>query len=188
MIQSNKIFLLRMPLSLFLKQIYIIVNKEPVRILVFFQCSEAVSTYGKELIDAAVKYLADPSQLCSLLGLCNDTLSQVEAFENLRSISTVYTSSRYGVDEILPDNLKGISNCGLCEFVTSIIQGIFEDQPIQDFVHDELSKFCHLLPQSESVVCLEAIRELEPEMYMAFVKKYLNPTTFCPSIGICPPN
>ena len=34
-------------------------------------CSEVVSVYGQQAIDMLVQYLADPSQMCATVGLCN---------------------------------------------------------------------------------------------------------------------
>jgi len=151
-------------------------------------CTEAVTEYGRELIDAVIKYLADPSQVCNLIGLCNSTItSQREAFERLHQLIVLYANKGVGLFE-KPRKLEGMNSCSLCEFIMDLVQTMLMDQPTRDFAHDEALKLCNFLPSSDVDECKVVVTTLEPTAYDTIVKRYLNPMTFCTGIEVCAPD
>lgn len=148
-------------------------------------CKDQVSLYGREMIDALVKYLATPSQLCTLIGLCNSSTSnQREAFEDLMHLVKVYANKGVKVFEI-PNQLKGMDSCSACEFITDLVQTTLLDQPMRDFAKGEALKFCSVLPSLKMEECKAVVYVMEPRFYETLVKKYLNPITFCTGIEVC---
>ena len=140
------------------------------------------------MLDALVKYLADPSQLCSLIGVCNSTLTaQSDAFDQLHRILRLYADK--GVDVFrVPAKLEGLTPCAICEFVMDLMQTTLMDQPMRDFFQSELLQLCQSLPSADVVACKAVVQSVEPSVYEKIVKDYLNPMVFCTGVDVCPPD
>jgi hypothetical protein len=152
-------------------------------------CGDAVTHYGSEMIDALVKYLADPSQLCTMLGLCKGKQAQKqrEAYVNFRHLLNVYSSKGVEVFQT-PKSLEGMSECSLCEFFMDLVQSTLSDKPMQDFANTEALNLCSLLEPVKAEGCKLLVETMEPEIYLTIVKRYLNPMTFCTGIAVCGKN
>jgi len=155
-------------------------------------CNEAVSQYGRQLLEALIKYLADPKQLCTMVGLCkegdaddNSGVSRVEAYEMLKELRVIYASQGVKIFE-QKQKVGGMSECATCEFVMDLVQNTLADQPMVDFFKDELSRLCNMLPSTYSAECRNLEMAFEPILYAQFVKKYLDPINFCGGIDVCP--
>ncbi|XP_057301054.1 prosaposin-like [Hydractinia symbiolongicarpus] len=147
------------------------------------QCVEVVTTYGEQLLNILDEFLADPDVVCSTIGFCNSTRTAGMDKKYLKKVlEEVFRNSQ----PHLPAQLKGISNCALCEMILVIIQGIFEDTSTQMFVKEEIGKLCALLPTPADVSeCHKAVDLLEPKVYEYIVRTYFAPMKFCPGIGLC---
>jgi len=153
--------------------------------MIFFQCTEAVTLYGREMIDALVKYLADPSQLCSLIGLCNSTqTARSDAFDNLHGMLRLYAAKGVAVFET-PTKLQGLTQCEICEFLMDLVQSTMMDQPMRDFAQSEFLQLCQYLPAADVDGCTALVKSVEPSVYEKVVKDYLNPMVFCTGIDVC---
>jgi len=147
-------------------------------------CTEAVSLYGRQLIDALVKYLAQPQQFCSLIGLCNSTkTAQREAFEFLQDLRVYYAHKGIKIFNV---KTVEMSDCAICEFIMDLVQTTMADKPMVEFFNDALVKLCAYLPKEIQPECQQIITVDEPQWYAEFVKKYLDPINFCTGVEVCP--
>merc|ERR1712100_341641 len=90
-----------------------------------------VSTYGQKAIDALVNYLADPSQLCGVVGLC----SSEKKILNITKLS--------------PSN----DVCTECKQIVGTVDMVLKNKAAQQEIITVMNEVCSLLPASIQGTC-----------------------------------
>ena len=57
----------------------------------FFQCTELVTAFGQQIIDALVAYLKNPAKLCTTLGICSSAEKRSTSPYVIKTLVTIQT-------------------------------------------------------------------------------------------------
>jgi saposin len=122
-------------------------------------CENLVETYG----DMIIQYLtnsADPQQLCTELGLCDDG-----------------TRTR-------PDADVAMGKCQLCMVLSDYLSAMLEDPRVDTSIDEIVEKICPVLPAKYRKGCKEMIEDYGPYL-MSLLAQATDKGKACATLSLC---
>jgi len=127
-------------------------------------CTEVVTLYGKEMVDALIQYTAQPIQFCTMIGLCNG--------------SKYFEAPKWNM-------LKATDYCLTCEQYLGTIHLLLSNPESEKEVIAALESSCSYLPAAYQSVCTPLMATFAPEAVKWLVNYIAKPQQFCSLIGLC---
>ncbi|KAK4881659.1 hypothetical protein RN001_004978 [Aquatica leii] len=117
-------------------------------------CDKFIEEYGKEIIEF-LKFASDPSEFCSIIGLCSTHKFQLE-----------------------------IRKCAVCEVAVDIMAKILQNPNVDKAIEHVLEKTCRAFPPKNQEICRTMI-EMYGEKIFQMLSSNLKPVTICQEIKLC---
>lgn len=155
-------------------------------------CKSLIDQYEPLLINTILEYLADPQQLCTMLGLCSSKVKQVEAkliFKPLqKQMKTLMTplvlAAKHKSAVVKSKPFKASPQCILCEFIMDKLDSILKQNATRQEIEDALDKVCSYLPSSISAECTQFINQYG-DAILQILAQELDPKEVCTALQIC---
>ncbi|XP_012276553.1 prosaposin [Orussus abietinus] len=120
------------------------------------ECNDFVKEYA-ELIISLVSQDISPREICSIIGLCQPNLKQIE---------------------------ESISECALCQTITSKIDKLLDDSTVDSDIEETVSKVCKYLPGSKQAKCT-MMMEIYEQSIINLLKSHGDPKKICSKLALC---
>ncbi|KAH9498380.1 hypothetical protein Btru_008134, partial [Bulinus truncatus] len=129
------------------------------------QCDNLVQQYGPIIIQLLINE-ADPTQVCTFIGLCTSDAEGMKRSTSLRK------------------ETSGPA-CALCEFVIQELDNILAENSSQAQIEAALDKICTHMPSSLTEECHDFLKTYGPLILQMLIER-VQPQKICTAIKLCP--